>query len=201
MNTSKPLPPSWGDIRYLWFCCRHKNWAPPTTHNTYPHKPHWLVLIWDERKSRRVVSEKRNCTNPLGSAVHAGYSRKESFTRFYLSLPSFLLQVIIGTPPAPTMPGGLLLVDSQTTGSASHPPCSTSLSFSFSPTHPVFYSPVALSPSKTGHIPSSNNYSLLKNCFFFPTLRISDFLYTLYKCYKITLILHITFRFYVSVYV
>ncbi len=57
----------------------------------------------------------------------------KSFTRFYLSLPSFLLQVIIGTPPAPTMPGGLLLVDSQTTGSASHPPCSTSLSFSFPP--------------------------------------------------------------------
>lgn len=80
------------------------------------------------------MSEKRNCTNPLGSAVYAGNSRKECFTHFYLSLPSFLLQVITGTPPAPTMPGGLLLVDSQTTGSANHPPCSTPLSFSFSPT-------------------------------------------------------------------
>lgn len=133
-TTSKPLSPSWGDIRYPWFYRRHKNWSPPPTHNTYPHKPHWLVLLRDERKRRRVVSEKRNCTNPLCSAVYAGNSRKECFTRFYLSLPSFLLQVIIGTPPAPTMPGGLLLVDSQTTGSASHPPCSTPLSFSFFPT-------------------------------------------------------------------
>ncbi len=163
------------------------------------------MLLRDERKRRRMVSEKLNCTNPLGSAVYAGNSRKECFTHFYLSLPSFLLQVIIGTPPAPTMPGGLLLVDSQTTGSVSHPPCSTPLSFSFFPTpFCLLFTCSSLSLPRQDTFLHSITTPYWKTVSYSSTppstLGNSDFLYTLYKCHKSTLTLHFTCRFYVSVF-
>ncbi len=127
------------------FVADTKTEPPPPTHNMYPHKPHWLVLIRDERKSRRVVSEKRNCTNPLGSAVHAGYSRNE-----FHSLLSL-------TPVFPT-PGNYWHSSCSHDawriapgGQPNHRLCQSSSLlyislFLFSLTHPVFYSPVALSP-------------------------------------------------------
>lgn len=82
----------------------------------------------NERKRRRVVSKNETALIHWAQLCMQVTGGKSVFTRFYLSLPSFLLQVIIGTPPAPTIPGGLLLVDSQTTASANHPLSFLSLS-------------------------------------------------------------------------
>lgn len=92
---------------------------------------------------------------------------KSVFTCFYPSLPSFLLQVIIGTPPAPTMPGGLLLVDSQTTGSANHPPCFTPLSLSFPTPSCLLFTCISSSPARTH---SFSHNSLIEIQFLTPQL-------------------------------
>jgi len=84
----------------------------------------------------------------MGSAVYAGNRRKHP------SLPSFLLQVIIGTT---TIPGGLLLVDSQTTDPANH-------SFP-TPSCLLFTCMYLSSPARTHSLIS--NYSLLNNSFLF----------------------------------
>lgn len=127
---------------------------------------------------------------------------KSVFTRFYLSLLSFLLQVIIGTPPAPTMPGGLLLVDSQTTGSANHPPCSTPLSLYFPTLSCLLFTCISSSPARTHSF--SRNYSLLNNSFLLlnSTLHFGNlrFCSSLYKCQKSTLTSHISFRVHLSVF-
>lgn len=92
--------------------------------------------------------KKRDCTNPLGSAVYAGNRRKECFHSL-LSL----------TPVFPT-PGNYWHSSCShdswwiAPGQPNHRLCQSSSLFPF-PLHPVFYLPASISPPQPGHIPSS----------------------------------------------